>query len=259
MIARSLVLAAALFLAADASAQVNAIPAARHILVYGDAQARAIPDRFKITVNFEAVDLDADAARRRVESGLRDVLQQLDRQDVDPADIVATSLRIDARERYDEKKGEEVFIGTVVSRSLTARFGRKDSLEQFIGAIKTSRELTVSNVQTELSSEPALRRALREKAIESSREKAETIAKAYGARLGGIYSVSDVAPQFQYGVREGSWPSTYEWRMRAQDGGGQLDRITVTGSRVQDSAIESFQTGYVTFEDKIYAVFLLAD
>lgn len=259
MIARSILLAVAALFAADASAQVNAIPPTRHILVYGDAQARAIPDRFKITVNFEAVDPDADAARRRVESSLRGVLQQLDGQGVDPADIVATSLRIDVKERYDEKKDEEVFIGTAVSRSLTARFEDKESLERFIGAIKTSRELTVSNVQTELSSEPALRQALRQKAIESTREKAETIAKAYGARLGGLYSVSDVAPQFQYGIREGSWPSTYEWRMRGLDGGGQLDRITVTGTRVQDSATESFQTGYVTFEDKIYAVFLLAD
>jgi len=248
-----------MFFSINAAAQVNAIPAARHILVYGDAQARAIPDRFKITVNFEAVDLDADAARRRVESSLRDVLQQLDRQGVDPTDIVATSLRIDAKERYDEKKDEEIFLGTQVSRSLTARFQDKGALERFIGTIKTSRELTVSNVQTELSSEPELRRALREKAIESSREKAETIAKAYGARLGGLYSVSDVAPQFQYGIREGSWPSAYEWRTRNLDGGGQLDRITVTGSRVQGFSNESFQTGYVTFDDKIYAVFLLAD
>jgi len=259
MVAKSILLAVAALFAADVSAQVNAIPPTRHILVYGDAQARAIPDRFKITVNFNAVDIDADAARRRVESSLQDVLRRLDGQGVDPADIVATSLRIDAKERYDEKKDEEVFVGTEVSRSLTARFQDKGALERFIGAIETSRELTVSNVQTELSSEPELRRALREKAIESSREKAETIAKAYGTRLGGLYSVSDVAPQFQYGIREGSWPSTYEWRMRGLDGSGQLDRIMVTGSRVQDARTESFQTGYVTFDDKIYAVFLLAD
>lgn len=259
MIGKAVVLAAAILLCADAAAQVNAIPQARHILVYGDAQARAIPDRFKITVNFESVDPDADAARRRVESNLQGVLQQLDRQGVDPSDIVATSLRIAARERYDEKKDEDVFVGTEVSRSLTARFEDKPSLERFIAAIRTSRELTVSNVQTELSSEPELRRALRGKAIESSREKAETIAKAYGARLGGLYSVSDVAPQFQYGIREGNWPSTYEWRMRGDGGGGELDSVAVTGARTRGVVTESFQTGYVTFDDKIYAVFLLAD
>lgn len=254
-----LLLLSAALLAGEASAQVNAIPPTRHILVYGDAQARAIPDRFKITVAFEAVDLDADSARRRVESSLQAVLEALDGQGVDPSEIVATSLQIDARERYDDRTREEVFIGTQVSRSLTARFADKASLERFIGSIQTSRELKISNVQTELSGEPALRRALREKAIVSSREKAETIAAAYGAKLGGLYSVSDVAPQFQYGIREGNWPSMYQWRARADGYGGSLDRIEVTGSRISGADMESFQSGYVTFDDKIYAVFLLAD
>ena len=114
-------------------------------------------------------------------------------------------------------------------------------------------------MDTELANEAELRKALREKAIESSREKAETIAKAYGAKLGGLYSVSDVAPQFQYGIREGSWPSTYQWSRLQENDGYTLDRIEVTGSRMKRSDVESFQTGYVTFTDKIYAVFLLAD
>lgn len=259
MIARSILLVLATIFAVDAAAQVNALPPTRHILVYGDAQARAIPDRFKVALSFESVDLDADAARRRVESNLQMVLAQLEKQGVDPSEIVASSLQIDARERYDDETNEEIFVGTEVSRSLTARFADKQSLERFIGSVTTSRELRISNVQTELSSEPELRRALRGKAIESSREKAETIAKAYGARLGGLYSVSDVAPQFQYGIREGSWPSMYEWRERIEGGHSTLNRVQVTGSRIKSSEIESFQSGYVTFDDKIYAVFLLAD
>jgi uncharacterized protein YggE len=41
-----------LSIAGPAQAQVNALPQARHILVYGQAQARAIPDRFKIELTF---------------------------------------------------------------------------------------------------------------------------------------------------------------------------------------------------------------
>lgn len=255
---RYLLFAVAMLVSPHLAAQVNALPPTRHILVYGDAEARAIPDRFKISLNFEAVDPSADVARRRVEDNLKDVLAKLKAAGVAENEIVATSMEVGTRERYDEKKREQVFIGTGVKRTVTARFDSQSALGAFLASLQTSKELNVSSVDTELADEAELRKALREKAIESSREKAETIARAYGARLGGLYSVSDVAPQFQYGVREGSWPSTYQWNRNRAGDAYALDSIRVTGSRLERSA-ESFQTGYVTFTDKIYAVFLLAD
>lgn len=247
-------------LAANASAQVNALPPTRHILVYGDAEARAIPDRFKIGIQFEAVDINPDTARRAVEINVKDILSKLEASGVPDREVVATSLQIGSRQRYDQKLQEQVFVGTVVTRSLTARFSRQSDLEKFLSGVQTSQGLKISEVTTELSSEPALREALREKTIISSRQKAEVIAKAYGARIDGLYSVSDVAPQFEYGIQAGSWPQAYRWT-----DGYTLDRVEVTGSRSAAPAASdgagatSFQAGYVTFNDKIYAVFLLAD
>ena len=256
---RYLLLAVAMVVSPNLAAQVNALPPTRHILVYGDGQARAIPDRFKISLNFEAVDPSADAARRRVEENLKDVLGKLKAAGVAESEIVATSMEVGTRERYDDRKREQVFIGTGVKRTVTARFDSQSALGTFLATLQTSKELNVSSVETELADEAELRKALREKAIESSRAKAETIAKAYGAKLGGLYSVSDVAPQFQYGIREGSWPSTYQWARLREGDAYTLDSIRVTGARANRVDAESFQTGYVTFTDKIYAVFLLAD
>jgi len=252
---RYLLLAATMLVSPHLSAQVNALPPTRHVLVYGDAEARAIPDRFKIAIQFEATDLNPDVARRTVERHVADTLSKLKAANVPSDEIVATSLQIGPRQRYDQKLQEQVFVGTQVSRSLTARFSRQDELERFLSTVQTSQALRISDVTTQLSTEPALRQALREKTIASSREKAEVIARAYGARLGQVYSVSDVAPQFEYGIREGEWPARYEWT-----GGGTLDSITVTGSRLdRGQAALSLQSGYVTFTDKIYTVFLLAD
>lgn len=259
MKARTIFLLLASLAVGDVYAQVNALPPTRHILVYGDAQARAIPDRFKISLNFEAIDLAPDVARQRVEANVQAVLSQLKAANVPDGEVVATSLQIGPRQRYDQRNQEQVFIGTGVTRSLTARFDKQADLQTFLAGIKTSKELTISAVTTELSDEQKLRAALREKSIESSREKAKVIAKAYGARLAGVYSVSDVAPQFQYGVQEGNWPSMYEWRPADGYAGPSLDRIEVTGSRLRGRQAESLQTGYVTFDDKIYTVFLLAD
>lgn len=261
MLFRAFAALALLTLSTAAIAQVNALPPTRHILVYGDAQARAIPDRFKITVSFSALDIDPGAARTRVERSLADVVARLRKVGVADGDIVATALAIEPEQRHDDISRRQVFAGTRVRRSLTARFTRQEMLEQFIDGLQTSQELSVSEVDTELSEEVALRDALRSRAIEVTKEKAERMAQAYGARLGAIYSVSDVAPQFEYGIREGEWPALYEWIPTAS-GAGQLDRITVTGSRVgggRGRGGTSFQSGYVTYQDRIYAVFLLAD
>jgi uncharacterized protein YggE len=252
---RHLLIALALTASSDLAAQVNALPPARHILVYGDAQARAIPDRFRIAIEFEATDLNPDVARQAVEAHVADTLAKLEKTNVSPTDIVATSLRIGPRQRYDPQRQEQVFVGTQVARSLTARFSAQADLERFLSTMTTSQSVRISEVTTELSTELELRKALREKAIASSREKAEVIARAYGARLGPVYSVSDVAPQFEYGVQEGGWPARYQWSR-----GRSLDRITVTGSRLDRGSVDvSLRAGYVNYDDKIYTVFLLAD
>lgn len=238
-----------------AHAQVNALPPTRHILVYGDAQARAIPDRFKIDIGLEVIDPKADTARRKVETYVDDILSKLEAASVPSNEIVATSLEIEPRERYDQKLQTQVYEGIAVSRKISARFPGLSALEGFLAQLETSREVQVSGVTTELGSEQELNRQLRKKAIESTREKAEVIAKAYGVKLAGLYSVSDVAPQFDYGIREGDWPSMYEWNRDSTT----LDSITVTGTRLRDDELESFRTGYVTFEDKIYAVFLISE
>lgn len=250
---RVIMLLSLLVAATTAHAQVNALPATRHILVYGDAEARAIPDRFKIKVAFDAVDRDAGKARDRVERNVASVVQRLGQAGVGEGDIVATSLSIEPLHRTDPKTDEEIFVGTEVERSLTATFADKSALERFLSGLQTSDELSVSDVSTAFSNEAALRRALRQKAIEATREKAQAMAEAYGARLGALYGVSDVAPQFSYGVAAGGWPAGYEWSSDSNS----LDRVTVTGARLRSGT--ALTTGYVTFTDRIYAVFLLAD
>ena len=251
-----------LAMSAGASAQMNALPQARHILVYGQAQARAIPDRFKIEVSFDVVDPKADVARGKVESMMQDTLAKLRAAGVPDGEIVATSLQIEPRQEYSQELKKQVYKGIAVERSITARFSDQAKLKQFLSVLETSEELQVSGVTTTLSTEAELKRQLRAKAIESTKEKAGVIAKSYGARLAGLYSVSDTAPQFEYGIQEGEWPVVYEWRHTEGRGRDSmsLDTVTVTGSAMRGApAPESFESGYVTFTDTIYAVFLIGD
>lgn len=236
-------------------AQVNALPPDRHILVYGEAQAEAVPDRFRITVSLDVTDPQVDVARRKVEGYMRTILGLLEDADVSGEDVTATSLRIAPETHYDNISGTRLYDGMGVSRKITARFASLPSLQGFLADLATSEEVQVSGVDAELSSEAAIMKALREKAIADTRAKAEVIAASYGVRLAGLYSVSDVPPDFDYGIQEGDWPVTYRWEEETSS----LDRIQVTGSRIEPGDLASFQAGTVTLDDRIYAVFLIAD
>lgn len=248
-----------------ANAQMNALPQARHILVYGQAQARAIPDRFKIEINFDVVDQKADVARAKVESMMQDTLRKLRAAGVPDGEIVSTSLEIEPRQEYSQELKKQVYKGIAVERSITARFSELAKLKQFLSVLHTSEELQVSGVTTTLSTEAELKRQLRAKAIESTKEKAGVIAKSYGARLAGLYSVSDTAPKFEYGIQEGDWPVVYEWRHT--DGSAPSPRNITSVALLAPGTVhgaagstpESFESGYVTFNDTIYAVFLIGD
>ena len=126
-----------------ANAQMNALPQARHILVYGQAQARAIPDRFKIEINFDVVDQKADVARAKVESMMQDTLGKLRAAGVPDGEIVSTSLEIEPRQEYSQELKKQVYKGIAVERSITARFSELAKLKQFLSVLHTSEELQV--------------------------------------------------------------------------------------------------------------------
>ena len=155
-----------------------------------------------------------------------------------------------------------------VSREIGATFDDLGKLQHFLASVSASEELQISGIVTGLRDETKLREQLRAKAIESTQQKAKSIAQAYAAKLGGLYSVSDVAPEVSYGIKAGAWPTFYY-----DSNGGNLVRVSVAKSGMRavetESAqpvmildranIESLKTGYVTFEENIYAVFLLGD
>ena len=255
------------FVALPVQAQVNALPPTPHILVFGHAEARAIPDQFKISMSVTATDPSADVARGKVQAHVDQIFAGLKQADVPRNETTATTLRIEPHSEYDRKTEQTVYKGIQVTREIGATFDDLAKLQHFLANVPTSKELQISGITTGLRDEIKLREQLRVKAIESTQAKAKSIAQAYAAKLDGLYSVSDVAPQVSYGIKAGAWPG-YNYNASS----GNLERIQVSGSRIKRAVdyestgpvttltradIESLQTGYVTFEENIYAVFLL--
>ncbi len=232
-----------------AAAQINTLPSQPHLLVKGEAKREVMPDRFSLSVNLRAVDLQPEAARKRVQASAEHILTALKRHHVLKDSIEASSLQIQPTYKYSQQ-GERDFEGTEVKRGIGGSFQSLEDVRQFLSEIKTSSEMELSGIKTSYSKEDQLRAQLKRQAAEQSRASAAELAKAYGVSLRGLYTISDVAPKFSYGVEAGDWP---------------VQVSLVSGPPLPPApaadvgaTVDSLEAGSLTISENIYAVFLIA-
>lgn len=238
-----------------AVAQINTLPSAPHLLVKGHAEVRVVPDRFTIHLNVDVTDMSPNVARGKVEAHMEQLFKALDANGALKGQTHASSLSIQPQTDYED--GKSVFKGTDVSRSIDATFDSLDELRTFIAAVPADKEVQIGAVQTARSDMDAIRLRLRSAAIENSKQAAQKIASAYGMKIIGIYAVSEVAPDFAYGVQAGSW--------------GNSNGVSVTGAtgvpappppapqaRSAKVLPPALRAGTQTVQQDIYAIYLIA-
>jgi uncharacterized protein YggE len=235
-----------------AAAQVNSLPSQPHLLVQGKAEREVLPDRFKITVELEQKDATPEAARTRVQADAATVLGLFKAQHALADSVEASSLSIAPSTRYVD--GRHVFEGTMVSRTLSASFAKLEDVRAVLAGLKTSDHLQVSGIEPSFSDETKVRGELKRDAAAQTRVTARNLADAYGVKLGGLYTISEVAPNFAYGIQAGSWAGS---GLASAPAPASLDRVAVTGSRYLEQA-ESLEAGSLTLSEYVYAIFLIA-
>lgn len=243
---RWIVIAVLLLSPVFAQAQINALPPLPHLLVKGHAEGRYVPDRFTVNLLVAVTDKAPDTARERVETHMQQIFAALDKCGALRKQTEAGTLQIEARTDY--RDGKPVFLGTQVRRMVVATFDDLAKLRAFLSQLDASEEVQVQGTEATRSDIDQIRQDLRKRAIANSQETAKQMAAAYGMNLKGVYSVSEVAPEFAYGIRAGSW-GTAEGKY-AQSA---LQEVTVTGSRIRDTDL---RVGTLSVEQDMYAVYL---
>lgn len=247
-------------MAPDAWAQANTIPSQPHLLVKGSATRTVMPDRFTVKVELESIDMQTDVARRRVQANTERVLQLFGAHGAIEGSVRADNLNISPSTRYRDDK--EVFEGISASRSLTAAFSSAQALQGFLGELKASREVQVSTATPTYANAARLRGELKAEAAAETRASAKGLAHAYGAKILGLYSISDVAPSFAYGVQAGTWSTEgADGYAYAPGESTNLERVQVTGSRAAAAPApgELLTAAPITYTENVYAIFLISD
>ncbi|KAG1605496.1 hypothetical protein G6F45_014180 [Rhizopus arrhizus] len=103
-----------------------------------------MPDRFGLQLNIEETDMDADAARRRVQDNVARVLGLFKQYKAVDGSVRADNLRIGPATRYEQSR--QVFMGTRVSRQLRASFASVKAMQDVLGALKANENVQVSSV-----------------------------------------------------------------------------------------------------------------
>jgi uncharacterized protein YggE len=207
---------------------------APHIDVSGHAERDVQPDRFHIDIKVESSDAKPARARTRVEQHMATVMAAFRTNHALPESIDASTLSIEPHTRIENDHSVE--DGTEIRRTASATFTTMDDLRHFIDSLDTAgNELQITGTTMTRSDAQAIDTELRELAMRDSTRNAERIAKAYGAKVGTIYTVSD-----QPTGRSGGY--------------GALDSITVSANSLPKIDLE---VGSLKLERTIYATFLL--
>lgn len=264
MIARTIALLAALLLPGLAAAQVNALPSLPHLLVKGEANRDVMPDRFTVSMTLATTDMSPDAAREKVQRNLAAIIASLRGSRALAESIDATVFSVAPDFQYEENR--RVFKGTRATRQLRVTFPDAASTRAFLSGLLAGEEVMLNGIAPAYSGEALVRAELKAEAMRQTRETADLLARSYGARIRGLYSVSDVAPSFAYGVQAGQWPranrrvgglpAAPEEPPVLFDSPSAVDSITVTGTRISP---ESIEVGTINIAEHLYAIFLLAD
>ncbi len=234
--------------------QINTLPSAPHLLVKGHAEVHIVPDRFTIHLNVDVTDMSPDVARQKVEARMQQLFKALDTNGALKGQTRASSLSIQPRTDFED--GKSVFKGTDVSRSIDATFDDLDELRTFIAAVPADKEVQIGGVQTARSDMDAIQSRLRNAAIENSKQAAQEIASAYGMKIIGIYAISEVAPDFAYGVQAGSWGNSNEVSVTGATG---IPAPPPPAPQAMSAKVlpPALRAGTQTVQQDIYAIYLI--
>ncbi|MBL0626379.1 SIMPL domain-containing protein [Aeromonas jandaei] len=214
------------------------VPQAPHLVVSGYAEQKVEPDMLTLNVSVTAQEKQGLKAKQLVDTKVAAFFGQLEGLGIKRSDVEAGNLVVSPEYQYAENKKPEL-LGYRAQRQLAVKLYQLDKLSQLMDtALKAGLE-SVSQIEYGLKSPQTVKEQARLGAVEDAKSKAESLAKAFGMKLGKVYSVE---------YRNASPIPVYSQNLRVK---------TMMAAPAADMAANSYQQQQITVTDNIDAVFLL--
>lgn len=179
---------------APAFAQEAAVKNERFITVQGFGTISAVPDKATLSGGVTTDALTAADALASNSAALNAVLAALKDAGVDAKDIQTSNFSVQPRYGDYSKSGPSglpKIEGYQVSNTVSVRVNDLTRLGPLLDTMVSSGANTINGISFEVTGANEKRDAAREAAVADARRKAELFAKASGAKLGRVMSMSE--------------------------------------------------------------------
>ncbi|HDX8373365.1 TPA: SIMPL domain-containing protein [Aeromonas dhakensis] len=212
------------------------VPQAPHLVVSGYAEQKAEPDMLTLNVSVTALEKQGIKAKQQVDGKVAAFFGQLEGLGIKRTDVEAGNLVISPEYQYPQNKKPEL-VGYRAQRQLAVKLYQLDKLSELMDtALKAGLE-SVSQIEYGLKTPQAMKEQARLGAVADARSKAESLAKAFGMKLGKVYSVE---------YRNNTPMPIYSRALKA-----------AAMSPAADMMENSYQQQQISITDNVEAVFLL--
>ncbi len=191
----------------------------RKISVSGNGQVAAEPDRAIVSLGVEARKPKIDDARAEVARTIDAVLKLTRELKIDPKFVRATRVTVQAEYDWNNQNRERTLLGYLVARQVQVELRDLEKLGVLLERAVDLGANQVSDPQLDSSRRHELEREALSKAVEDARLNAEALARAAGAKLGAVRTLSassdNVAPPVPLRMEmkvasSANAPSTYQ-------------------------------------------------
>ena len=235
MMLKSLLL---LVLCTSSAMAATSLPDNRHIVVKGEAVVRTAPDRADITLEFEAVKAESVQAKQQVDAQVNELLAGLNKFSVDEKSISAGRIFVEPNMRYDENDNQ-VKDGFRATRKVKVSLKKLSLLDGFLNFALKVGVNQIEQIQLLSTKASDYEQAALDKAVANAKQQGSSLASAFEAKLGRVYSIQsqEVGSHFGYGSNS------------------NIERIMVTGSRINAVPEGKYLQESITFRASVNVVF----
>ena len=227
-----------LVLCSSSAMAASSLPDNRHIVVKGEAVVRTAPDRADITLEFEAVKAESVQAKQQVDAQVNELLAGLNNFFIDEKSISAGRIFVEPNMRYDENDNQ-VKDGFRATRKVKVSLKKLSLLDGFLNFALKVGVNQIEQIQLLSTKASDYEQAALDKAVANAKQQGSSLASAFEAKLGRVYSIQsqEVGSHFGYGSNT------------------NIERIMVTGSRINTVPEGKYLQESITFRASVNVVF----
>ena len=227
-----------LVLCSSSAMAATSLPDNRHIVVKGEAVVRTAPDRADITLEFEAVKAESVQAKQQVDTQVNELLAGLNNFSIDEKSISAGRIFVEPNMRYDENDNQ-VKDGFRATRKVKVSLKKLSLLDGFLNFALKVGVNQIEQIQLLSTKASDYEQAALDKAVANAKQQGSSLASAFEAILGRVYSIQsqEIGSHFGYGSNT------------------NIERIMVTGSRINTVPEGKYLQESITFRASVNVVF----